>query len=564
MATSKKPLLSRFQQNLGLIASFIGLISLTLFIGLFLGYRFTQQFVVSKFNADKADVLDNTMRPYNDLVFNRIPKISLYQGFLDSVSISKISANHLRNYPFIDYIQFYDIEISNREVADGFRIDRFSAGLKAVFKFQRQSLQPDVLYRQGNNTSYPLESTAEFGDALLKFSRYVMSSDSNKILTNDDIYKIFYTVNHGSISYLNVPRREEIIVYKNLMTNPNLPLSPLYDQDLVSYRFNPYNIQIKNTNPKLYSEIYIKPVIFDSLSTSKQHYTTGIVLPGAFAEHQLYFISSKQHIQKLVLRIFMPIAIFFFGIYLLMLLIGYLILRNLHINRKMFSLQYDFINNLTHEFKTPVSVIKIAGNNILSANELTERERKHYGKILDEEADKLNNLLTKLLSFTQLENRAIKIKYSKINMEVFIQNLIDEYQLKYPEFNIEYDLNDIEFIESDSVLLGSVFTNLMENAYKYSPSDRKYLSIYLKKIKKEVVIKFTDQGIGIADNELENVFKKFYKVDNEFNRHGSVGIGLSFCKEVVQFLDGNINVKSRIGKGTEFKIVLPLKLNNKI
>src|SRR3546814_5030902 len=111
---------------------------------------------------------------------------------------------------------------------------------------------------------------------------------------------------------------------------------------------------------------------------------------------------------------------------------SYLLFRNLKINRLMFNLQYDFINNLTHEFKTPVSVIKIAGNNIRGTKDLSEGELQHYGKILDEESDKLNELMTKLLSFTQIESKSIKVRKDTNNMEVFCQNLVDEYQISYP------------------------------------------------------------------------------------------------------------------------------------
>ncbi|MNY26688.1 Alkaline phosphatase synthesis sensor protein PhoR [compost metagenome] len=101
----------------------------------------------------------------------------------------------------------------------------------------------------------------------------------------------------------------------------------------------------------------------------------------------------------------------------------------------------------------------------------------------------------------------------------------------------------------------------MDNAYKYSPPGNKFLNINVKRQRKSVVFRFIDQGIGIEKQELENVFKKFYKVENEFNRHGSVGIGLAFCKEIVNFMNGEINVKSKPGKGSEFKIVLPLRKN---
>jgi two-component system phosphate regulon sensor histidine kinase PhoR len=241
-------------------------------------------------------------------------------------------------------------------------------------------------------------------------------------------------------------------------------------------------------------------------------------------------------------------------------LIAYLIFRNLNINSKLFKLQYDFINNLTHEFKTPVSVIKIAGNNIRSASKLSDKERLHYGKILDEEADKLNDLMNKLLSFTQIENKAIKIKPENINLEVFCQNLIDSYQLKYPNFDISCDIEGAEYFKSDPVLLGSIFQNLIDNAFKYSRPDKKILMISIAKVKKQLVFKFADHGIGIPAKDINNIFKKFFRVQNEFNQQGSVGLGLAFCKELVKFMNGTISVESVVGKGSEFTIELPYEI----
>ncbi|WP_198973130.1 sensor histidine kinase, partial [Xylophilus sp. ASV27] len=107
-------------------------------------------------------------------------------------------------------------------------------------------------------------------------------------------------------------------------------------------------------------------------------------------------------------------------------------------------MQYDFLTNLTHEFKTPVSVIKIAGNNIKSATSLSEKEQKLYGKILDEEADKLNGLMNKLLAFTQIENKAIKLNQDEVDIVDFIESTIDAYQLKYPDFQLSYEVTDFK------------------------------------------------------------------------------------------------------------------------
>lgn len=190
-------------------------------------------------------------------------------------------------------------------------------------------------------------------------------------------------------------------------------------------------------------------------------------------------------------------------------MITWLIYRNLNINLKIFKLQYDFINNFTHEFKTPVSVIKIAGSNLKGDAELSERQRRHYGKILDEEADKLNDLMNKLLSFTQLENRSITIHREAINLKEFAQGYIDTFKIKYPDFKLSYNIEGIELFNTDPVLLGSIFQNLMENAYKYSHPGKKELHIDIKQERRNVVLKFADKGIGMAKAEQGDVFKSF-------------------------------------------------------
>jgi len=110
----------------------------------------------------------------------------------------------------------------------------------------------------------------------------------------------------------------------------------------------------------------------------------------------------------------------------------------------------------------------------------------------------------------------------------------------------------------DPVLLGSIFQNLIDNAYKYSKPDNKRLYISVVQTKKQVSMLFSDKGIGIAKKELAHIFKKFYRVQNQYNQQGSVGLGLAFCKELVNFMGGNITVESELGQGTTFAIVFPL------
>ena len=106
-------------------------------------------------------------------------------------------------------------------------------------------------------------------------------------------------------------------------------------------------------------------------------------------------------------------------------------------------------------------------------------------------------------------------------------------------------------------MLGSVLQNLMENAYKYSHPQKKELHINVSGFKRNIVFSFKDKGIGIQKSELGNVFKKFYRIENQYNQNGSVGLGLAFCKELVNFMDGEITVNSKVNEGSEFIVTLP-------
>ncbi|HYK75513.1 MAG TPA: HAMP domain-containing sensor histidine kinase [Daejeonella sp.] len=546
-----------YRKNFSLVVAFLILISVSLVVALGLAYNLTQKYVENEFASQKIDVLEQTVAPYNNLFQNKIPEISYYQGFLDSASVHKYTDTVLFRFPFVSRIVFYDAEISNHKISDGFRVNNFSMGPKAVYQYGKHiPADSVVLFKNQYPHSLSLKTADEFNKMAVKFAGFIESVDTTKTLSVDDIFNVFYSINSGRITYMNIPRPEEMRVFKDMMFK-KLPPSPVYEQDIMTFYLDPFKLKINNPHPELYQYIQIKPLVYESLENDSETISTDIPLPGAFSGFKLYFSSPKSYLTQEINRRFFPIALSLLLIYGVLVLIAYLIFRNLNINSKMFKLQYDFINNLTHEFKTPVSVIKIAGNNIRSASQLSDRERTHYGKILDEEADKLNDLMNKLLSFTQIENKAIQVKEELINLEVFCQNIIDSYQLKYPHFNITCQIDRLQYFKSDPVLLGSIFQNLIDNAYKYSPAEHKVLQIFIRKEKKNIVFRFVDQGIGIPSKEVAHIFKKFYRIQSQYNQQGSVGLGLAFCKELVNFMNGSISVTSREGKGSEFRIELP-------
>jgi two-component system phosphate regulon sensor histidine kinase PhoR len=550
-----------YRKNFTLVIIFLFLSTSAMAGALYLAYNLTSRYVENDFASQKIEVLEQTVKPYNDFFQNKIPEISFYQGYLDSVQTSKYIDTIFRKFSFVERVIFYDTEISNHKIEDGIRVNNFFMGPKSVFQFGRDIPQDStILYKNTHpDPLFNLKTGDEFNKMAIKFSGFIELADTAQALNDDDRFSVFYSIRSNRITFMNIPRREEIKIYKELMYNEN-SISPIYEMDMLTFYLNPQKLEIINSHPELYQNISIKPLVYESIDNDDGFVENDLPLSGPFSDYKLYFSSGKDFLRKEVNSRFRPVALGLFIIYSVLVLIGYLIFRNLNINSKLFKLQYDFINNLTHEFKTPVSVIKIAGNNIRSALKLSDRERLHYGKILDEEADKLNDLMNRLLSFAQIENKAIKLKPESINLEIFCQNMVDSYQLKYPGFDIECDIEGVEYFNSDPVLLGSIFQNLIDNAYKYSNPDRKILRIIIQRVKNRIVFKFSDQGIGIPEKDIKSIFKKFYRVQNQYNQQGSVGLGLAFCAELIKFMNGTITINSVEGKGTEFRIELPYEI----
>ncbi|GAC1308387.1 MAG: hypothetical protein NVSMB24_21960 [Mucilaginibacter sp.] len=537
-----------YRKNFSLIIVFLVLISVAFLIALYVSYNLTGKYVENEFASKKIDVLEQTVKPYYDLFQNKIPEITSYQGFLDSASAAKYADAVFQDYPFVKRIVFYDIRIG-KQAKGGLVKNHLGIWAKAVFQYRykkgrvigkRQLITPDE---------------SDFKQMALKLSDYITFSDTTRGSTQSEIFHTFYDIKPDKISYSNILRREDIRIFRELQKHGNA--SSFSKQNMMTFFLDPSMLKIRNTHKELYQDVTIQPVVYDPLDTESGNMVTEEPLSGAFSNSKLYLSSARDYLTAEINRRFMPIAAMVLLIYFFLMLIGWLIYRNLDVNIKLFKLQYDFINNFTHEFKTPVSVIKIAGSNLSGDSELSERQRKQYGKILNEEADKLNDLMNKLLSFTQLENKSINLKKEEIDVCEFVNSYKETFKVKYPDFKINCAVHGVRYFYTDPVLLGSVFQNLIENAYKYSHPDKKQLDINVVHDKRNIVFSFTDRGIGIQKNELGNIFKKFYRVENQYNQNGSVGLGLAFCKELVNFMNGDIIVTSKVNEGSEFIVTLP-------
>ena len=213
-------------------------------------------------------------------------------------------------------------------------------------------------------------------------------------------------------------------------------------------------------------------------------------------------------------------------------------------------LQIDFVNNASHELKTPIFVIK---GYIDMLNDWGKNDKEVLDEgliVLKKEIQNMQELTEKLLFLAKSKN--LIAEKNNINLDNVLKEVIDNLSFAYPKQKINYISSEI-FIESDIALLKLLFKNLIENAIKYGKDNP--INIELKKEKKVKLI-IEDFGVGISEKALPHIFERFYREDEARNREiKSYGLGLSIVKEIISLLDIDIQVESQLGKGTKITLL---------
>ena len=222
-------------------------------------------------------------------------------------------------------------------------------------------------------------------------------------------------------------------------------------------------------------------------------------------------------------------------------------------------LQKDFINNMSHEMKTPISSIKGFAQ-LLEEADLTEEEKKEYIGIIVEESDRLLNISSNILKLSKLQNKEKLNNKKDVNIGEQIKKVILLLENKRAEKQIEinYDLPDT-VINGDEELLHQVWMNLLDNAIKFTGNNG-HINIEIKPKEEKALIYIKDDGIGMTDAEKRKAFERFYQVDESHGSEGS-GLGLSIVKRIITLSGGEIRIESKKGKGTTFIVELPYEEN---
>jgi two-component system, OmpR family, phosphate regulon sensor histidine kinase PhoR len=276
----------------------------------------------------------------------------------------------------------------------------------------------------------------------------------------------------------------------------------------------------------------------------------------------LYFPTRKDYIYD-TLKIFVPSILFSIVLLLVFASTIFVIFRQ----KKLSDMKNDFVNNMTHELKTPISTISLAAQMLKDADVgKTPAMLKHISGVIVDESKRLGFQVEKVLQVSLFERDNSTLTFKEVDVNEMLDSVVATFKLKVESFdgNIQTDLKAPEAeITADEMHLTNVFFNLMDNAVKYRSSDRDLkLDVSTWNEKGRLMISIKDNGIGIKKEHLKKVFDRFYRVPtgNVHNVKG-FGLGLAYVKKIVENHNGTIRAESEQNSGTEFIISLPLIKN---
>ena len=252
-------------------------------------------------------------------------------------------------------------------------------------------------------------------------------------------------------------------------------------------------------------------------------------------------------------------SVFFTLIVILSSILGiYTILRQ----KKISDIKTDFINNMTHEFKTPIATISIAVDSINNPKVIDEPEKiKSYTRVIKEENNRMNARVEQVLQMALLDSSEFMLNLKTIDVNALLMKVSENIRLQIEsrEGKIEVNPEAVNsIVEGDETHLSNVFMNLLDNANKYSP-EKPQISIRTFNRGSSLIVTVEDNGIGMNDETRRKIFDKFFRVTsgNIHNVKG-FGLGLSYSKAIVLAHHGEINVTSGPGKGSRFEVALPV------
>jgi len=237
-----------------------------------------------------------------------------------------------------------------------------------------------------------------------------------------------------------------------------------------------------------------------------------------------------------------------------------LVLHDITELRRLERVRRDFVANVSHEFKTPLTAIQGFAETLLSGALDDKANRKHFVEIIREHARRLARLTDDLLKLSRIEAGRLELEIRPIRVEALVNGCVETARLnaKSRGLQIVVDLQqNAPAVRGDGAQLGEVLQNLLDNALQYTPSGGQ-IEVKARANGHNIVFTVTDTGIGIPESDLERIFERFYRVDAARSREaGGTGLGLAIARHIVDAHGGRIWVESAVGQGSRFHFSIP-------
>ena len=275
-------------------------------------------------------------------------------------------------------------------------------------------------------------------------------------------------------------------------------------------------------------------------------------LLSTYFENEESLIYSKMAILPIMSGIFMLVLIFSF----------FFTINSMLKQKKVSELKTDFVNNMTHEFKTPIATISVSSE-MLSKTIVAEKPEKvkKYARIIFDENTRLKNQVEKVLQIAIIDRDEYKLKMEKLDAHSIIEDVVRNFKVHVEGRDGTISIMakaKLAIIVADKVHFTNVLNSLLDNANKYSP-EKPEITVETENAEGKIKISIMDKGIGIKKENQKEVYKKFHRLQTG-NIHNSkgFGIGLYYAKTMIELMGGNLNLESEIDKGSVFSIVFPI------
>jgi signal transduction histidine kinase len=264
--------------------------------------------------------------------------------------------------------------------------------------------------------------------------------------------------------------------------------------------------------------------------------------------------------QKIILRdtaTSLALSIFSILLVVILFLITY---KNLMEEKRLSNLKTDFINNMTHELKTPLSTITVAGKTLeLPVIRTNDTKILETAKLIGKQSIHLNQLINMILEISMWERTQFQLDKKKVNIEKFMNDIVESFKSgggNGASLTQSFNFKDLE-VELDPIYFTTLINNLLSNAVKYSDKDP-VIEIEGFTENNNVCIKVADNGIGISKNDQKHIFDKFYRASTgNIHKYKGLGLGLYYVKKIAEAHRGDVAVSSKPGKGSIFTVTIP-------